>query len=84
MTGRAENNNTKLCPVCGGRLQDGTTTQTFSVGDRIVVVKGIPAEVCSDCSEAYVKSGVAGNIEKLLDTLDELESEISVVHYRVA
>lgn len=82
MTGNEEKN--KTCPLCRGELHDGMSAIPFFLGERIIVIKDVPSEVCSECGEAYMKSSVAGNVEKLLDTLDGLHSEMSIVHYQVA
>jgi YgiT-type zinc finger domain-containing protein len=82
MTGKKEKN--KTCPLCGGELHDGRSAIPFFIGNRIIVVRDVPAEVCSDCGEAYMKSSVAGNVEKLLDALEGLHAEMSVVQYKVA
>jgi YgiT-type zinc finger domain-containing protein len=72
------------CPLCGGGLIEGLASLPFFLGERIVVVKDVPSEVCADCGEPYMKSGVAGRVETLLDRLDELDTEMSVVHYKAA
>lgn len=84
MAGEQEKEKIKKCPLCSGELKDGVTASTFFVGEKIIVIKDIPAEVCSECDEAYVKSSVAGNIENMLDKLEELHSELSVIHYKIA
>ena len=82
MTGKQEK--IKKCPLCSGDLKEGLTVETFLEDDKVIVVKDIPAEVCQECGEAFIKSSVAGDIEKILDKLDEIQSEISVVHYKAA
>ncbi len=84
MTGRKENNNSKKCPLCGGGISDGTTATPFFIDERIIVVKDVPAEVCGDCGEAYMKSSVVDRVESLLDRLEDLHSEVSIVHYEAA
>jgi hypothetical protein len=65
-------------------MQKGINAAPFFSDDKIIVIEDVPAEVCSDCGEAYLKSSVVGQVEKLLDRLDELKFEMSVVHYKVA
>lgn len=65
-------------------MEEGTASLPFFIGEKIVVVRDVPAEICADCGEPYMKSGVAGRIEALLDRLEELDSEMSVVHYKAA
>ena len=84
MTGRQEKNKVKRCPLCGGEMRDGITTIPFLISEKVVVIKDVPAEICSDCGEAYMKSSVVDKVESVLDKLDELHSEMSVVHYEVA
>jgi YgiT-type zinc finger domain-containing protein len=84
MIGKEEKDRIKRCPLCGGELHDGITTIPFLIGEKVAVIKDVPAEICSDCGEAYMKSSVVDKVESLLDKLEELHSEMSVVHYETA
>jgi YgiT-type zinc finger domain-containing protein len=84
MAGEEGKKTTKKCPLCGGALIDGVASLPFLMGERIAVIKNVPAEICSDCGEAYMKSRVVDGIETLLDRLEELGSEVSIVHYEAA
>ncbi len=79
-----EKDKVKKCPLCGGEMRDGITTIPFLIGEKVVVIKDVPAEICSDCGEAYMKSSVVDRVESLPDRLEELHSEMSVVHYEAA
>jgi YgiT-type zinc finger domain-containing protein len=84
VTGKKGKNKVKRCPLCGGEMHDGVTTIPFLIGQKVMVIKDVPAEICSDCGEAYMKSSVVDKIESVLDRLEELHSEMSVVHYEAA
>ena len=84
MTGKQEKGKFKRCPLCGGEMRDGTTTVPFLSGERVTVIKNVPAEICADCGEAYMKSSVVDKIESLLDRVEALHSEMSVLHYEAA
>ena len=84
MTGKEENNNVTQCPLCGGCMDDGITTVPFFIAEKIVVIKNVPAEICADCGEAYMKSLVIGEIAKILDRFEELHSEVSIIYYKAA
>ena len=43
-------------------MRDGITTIPFLIGEKVAVIKDVPAEICSDCSEAYMKSSVVDRI----------------------
>jgi YgiT-type zinc finger domain-containing protein len=82
MIGEPENS---LCPLCGGRLRSDTATIPFILGNHIVVViKGIPAEVCRNCHEPFVAGRVTDQVSALLRQLKLLRSEVSVVTYSEA
>ena len=84
MAGKKEPSKTKKCPLCGGVMTDGITTIPFLSGDRVTVIKNVPAEICSDCGDAYMKSSVVDRVESLLDRIEELHSEMSVIQYEAA
>lgn len=84
MIGTEEKQKIKQCPLCGGKMHDGITATPFIIGNKIIVVKDVPAEICSDCGESYMKSSVVDRIENLLDRIEDLDSEMSVVHYKIA
>lgn len=84
MTGKEENSKVKQCPLCSGGMDDGITTVPFLIAEKIVVIRNVPAEICADCGEAYMKSQVVGEIERLLDRLEELHSEVSIIYYKAA
>ncbi len=79
MIGEPENS---VCPVCGGHLRVDVATIPFILGDNVVVViKGVPAEVCSNCHEPFVAGRVTDQVSALLRQLKSLRSEVSVVTY---
>ena len=49
-----------------GETQPGRTTETYELGAGVVVVRGIPAEVCSECGEAYADSETTQRLEALV------------------
>lgn len=54
---------TDQCVLChGGTLSEGTTTETFTRGDQVIVIKDVPARICSQCGEAYTSSEVTAEV----------------------
>jgi YgiT-type zinc finger domain-containing protein len=84
MTGKEEKIKVKQCPLCGGAMEDGITTLPFLIAEKVVMMRNVPAEICADCGEAYMKSHVAGESERLLARLGELHSEVSIIYYQAA
>ncbi len=60
------------CVVCKkGQTRQGRTTVTLERGTMTLVFKGVPADVCCNCGEAYVDESTAG---KLLQQAEEAAS----------
>lgn len=51
------------------------------LGDRIIIIKEVPAKVCAKCGEQYFDDETAENIEKIVNQLKKLETEVSIVKY---
>lgn len=80
MTGRPEDSG--RCPVCGGRLiPDQEATIPFTLGKVVVVVKDVPAEVCTNCGEPYLTGSVTDRILVLLKRFAQLPVEVTVTSY---
>lgn len=79
MTGEPENS---ICPTCGGELQPDLATIPFILESNIVIViKGVPAEICTDCYEPFVTGTAVDRVAAILRQLKALRSEVSVVTY---
>lgn len=80
MTGELENS---MCPTCGGQLRTGMATIPFLLSaENVVVIKGVPADICGDCHEPFMSSKVTDDVMALLNQLKMLGSEVSVVSFR--
>ena len=45
------------CTVCrNGETEPGTTTVTLERDGAVVVIRGVPAEVCENCGEAFTSA----------------------------
>jgi len=55
------------CPLCGAEKQPGTTTFTVDLGFGVVVVRQVPALVCSQCGEAWIEDPVASRLEAVVE-----------------
>jgi YgiT-type zinc finger domain-containing protein len=69
------------CYFCGGRLETKSATIPFVVDESIIIIKSVPAEVCTQCAEPILSSPIARKVDSLLKQVYRLHSEISVVGY---
>ena len=54
------------CPLCGGMKKDGKTTFAVDLGFGVVVVREVPATVCSQCGADWINDETAGKLEKIV------------------
>lgn len=71
------------CHFCKGKLEKSTTEYIEKNDNYIVVIENVPCEKCIQCGEAYFSDEVAEKIEKILDSMQQISSylTITVVDY---
>ncbi|MEK7226765.1 MAG: type II toxin-antitoxin system MqsA family antitoxin [Bacteroidota bacterium] len=55
------------CPLCGGNKKEGKTTFTADLGFGVVVVRDVPATVCSQCGADWIKDNIASRLEDIVN-----------------
>ncbi len=56
-----------VCPLCGGGKKAGKTTFTVDLGFGVVVVRDVPATVCSQCGTDWVDDSISEELERIVD-----------------
>jgi YgiT-type zinc finger domain-containing protein len=79
MTGELEN--PKICPLCGGRLQAGVATIPFTLKTAVVIIKGVPAEICRNCHEPYTVGRVTDRLVVLVNLAQAVPVEVAMLAY---
>lgn len=59
------------CPLCGGTTKIELVDITESMSGKIVLIKDIKAEVCTQCGERLYSSSEIKKIEELLDKVKQ-------------
>ena len=54
------------CPLCGGTKTAGKTTFTVDLGFGVVVVRDVPATVCSQCGADWIGDSTAAKLEEIV------------------
>ena len=49
--------------------------------DTIIIIKGVPAKVCPQCGEQYFDDKTSENIERIVNQLKQLATEVTIVNY---
>lgn len=55
------------CPLCGGSKKEGKTTFTVDLGFGVVVVRDVPATVCSQCGADWINDAIAAKLEEIVN-----------------
>ncbi|MDQ7827221.1 MAG: type II toxin-antitoxin system MqsA family antitoxin [Candidatus Eremiobacteraeota bacterium] len=77
----------KKCYFCKGRLEEKRIEFDGRWGQKRVILKDVPAEVCMQCGEQYFSPEVSRTMEELAkmeSVPDEVIIEVPVRQYKVA
>ncbi len=66
------------CPSCGGMKEPGTTTFTADFGIGAVVVRDVPATLCSQCGAEWIEDAIAEKLEKIVEDARDKRSLVEV------
>ena len=64
------------------KLRREKVNYVVDLSETIIIIKGVPARVCSKCGEKYYDDETAENIEKIVNQLKLLSVEVTVVNYK--
>lgn len=70
------------CSTCGGEKVKGTTTFTADLEFGVVVVRNVPATVCSQCGDDWISAETARTIDQIVEEAKEKQFQVEVVPYR--
>jgi len=56
----------EICHLCGGNLKEGFTELRIRFDNELLVIKDIPAEVCSCCDEALITPETSRKIDRVI------------------
>ena len=69
------------CPLCGGRKKSGKTIFTVSLGEGVLVIRDVPALVCSQCEESWIDDKIAFRLEKFVDDARKKHLQVEVAAF---
>jgi len=70
------------CPLCGGEKQPGTTTFAVDLKFGVVVVREVPAFVCTKCGDAWIDDPVAAKLESIVTSARRKHAAVEVTHWQ--
>lgn len=70
------------CFMCKGDLKEKKVNYVVDLEKTIIIIKGVPAKVCTQCGEQYFDDEIAENVEKIVNQLKQLAAEVTIVNYQ--
>ncbi len=70
------------CFFCKGEIEDRRTNFVSDFEDCIVIVKNVPSQVCKQCGEVSYSYEVAQQLEKIVDAVRNVVSDVAIVEYK--
>gem|GEM_PF-319666 len=74
-----KNNVVDQCPLCGGDKIKGKTIFSVDLGFGVVLVRDVPATICSQCGADWLSDDVAAQLEEMVQDarLRHLQVEVT-------
>lgn len=69
------------CGLCKGNLTEGKVNHIVDLGEGIIIIKDVPANVCKQCGEYYVDTQVALILEAIVDEVRKNRAEVLIINY---
>lgn len=70
------------CFMCKGDLQEKKVNYMVDLEETIIIIKGVPAKVCIQCGEQFFDDETSENIEKIVEKLKQVSTEVTIVNYQ--
>ncbi len=75
--------NNNLCPICGGVRESGSTTFTVDYKSGVLVVRNVPAEVCSQCGEDWIADDIATKLQSVTEIARSEKRQVEVLDFEL-
>jgi YgiT-type zinc finger domain-containing protein len=70
------------CVICKhGETKSGLVTVTLERDESIVVIKKVPAEVCSNCGEYYLNDQITEQVLERAEVAVNNGAEVEIIRY---
>lgn len=70
------------CFMCKGKLIEKKVNYMVDLESTIIIIKGVPAKVCTQCEEQYFEDETSENIEAIVNKLKDLSTEVTIINYK--
>ena len=71
-----------ICPLCSGKIEESSTTFTVDLGNGVLIVREVPAQICRQCGEEWFDKKVSHRLDQLAEGMRERGAEVEIVTYQ--
>jgi YgiT-type zinc finger domain-containing protein len=70
------------CGICKAEMEETTVTYTEDIEQGVIVIRHVPAHVCTECGNTWYSGAVAAQLETMIDRFaSSVGSEVSVINF---
>ena len=73
-----------VCPACSGSINHGITMFTVKIGNGILLLEDVPAEICSLCGEKWFSDEVMEKIEAIASDVRKRHIKFEIITFNAA
>ncbi len=67
------------CPLCSGKVSPGTTTFTVDLKTGVIVVRNVPAWVCTQCGEDWIEDPITVKLEIIAERARTQNTQLEMI-----
>ena len=70
-----------LCILCKGDMKNGKVNFPVDAEENFILIKGVPAQICEQCGEYFLKDDVAEIIERIVKKAKRKNVELEILKF---
>ncbi len=75
-----QNKKSTICPICGGKIKKGKTVFTVDLKENLLVIRNVPARICSQCGEEWINPETSKKIEQMVNEAKTRKTQFEVIN----
>ena len=70
------------CGICKAEMEETHVTYTEDIDQGVIVIRHVPAHVCTECGNTWYSETVTSQLEKMIDRFSSSSgTEVSVLNF---
>jgi len=70
------------CGICKAKMEEASVTYTEDIEQGVIVIRHVPAQVCTECGNTWYSGSVVLQLEKMVDQYaSSIGTEVSVINF---